>query len=152
MIPATRPIFRDEPVAEINSVKTSRPKLSVPRTKFWRLMTSFSLMYCLLSMLWTSSSSPVSSFFSAIIVGTSSKIPSISLSRRWYFFFFAAIRPFCSAFGSYFSSQRAIRPSATLRISLAFCSVVTIFPWYSRDVTCPLIRAFLWSAVLLSFL
>lgn len=33
--------FQDEPVAEISSVKTSRPKLSVPSTKVWRLITSF---------------------------------------------------------------------------------------------------------------
>ena len=46
----------------------------------------------------------------------------------------------------------ATRPSAILRISFAFASVVTILPLYNRFVTWFLNRAFLWSAVLLNFL
>ena len=49
---------------------------------------------------------------------------------------------------SFSLTANAISPSATLLISLALASVVTILPLFKRLVTWPLIKAFLWLEVI----
>ncbi len=53
---------------------------------------------------------------------------------------------------SFSFTAKAMRPSATLRISFALASVVTILPLYNNAVTWLLINAFLWLEVFPSFL